>query len=104
MAKSAFEIRMDYDRAVRQANSLDEIARDLKNTANRDLQNCMSQISSNWTGNNSTAYVRKCGVLKSNIVKTAESLSRTADTIRRIAKNTYDAEMRALNLATVRKY
>ena len=104
MAKSAFEIRMDYDRAVRQANSLDEIARDLKKTAERELQDCMSQISCNWTGTNSTAYIRKCDMLKSNIVRTAGNLSRTADTIRRIAKNTYDAEMRALEIARLRKY
>ena len=104
MAKSAFEIRMDYDRAVRQANSLEEIARDLRNTANRDLQDCVSQISYNWTGTNSSAYVRKCGILKSNILKTSENLDKTADTIRKIAKNTYNAEMNALRLAKLRKY
>ena len=104
MAKSAFEIRMDYENAIRQANSLDQIARDLKNTANKDLQDCVSEISRNWTGSNSNAYIRKCDILKSNIVRTAENLSKTADIIRKIAKNTYDAEMNALRLAELRRY
>lgn len=104
MGKSAFEIRMDYDRAVRQANSLDQIARDMKNTANRDFQDCMSQISRSWTGTNSTAYVNKCRQLKTNMVSTADSLIKTAEAIRTIAKNTYNAEMQALEVARERKY
>ena len=38
MARSAFEIQMDYRNAIRQADSLSEIARELKNTANSGLQ------------------------------------------------------------------
>ena len=104
MAKSGFEIRMDYKNAIRQADSLTEVARELRRTADNDLQYCVAEISNNWTGDNSTAYVNKCNMLKSNILKTADRLEKTAVTIRKIAKNTYDAEMKALQLATVRKY
>ena len=104
MGKSAYEIRMDYNDAIRQADSLNQVARELQKLANRSLQDCVSDISHNWTGSNSVAYVRKCNLLKSNVLKTSDNLNRTADTIRRIAKNTYDAEMRALRLAQLRKY
>lgn len=104
MAKSASEIRMDYNHAIRQADSLSRIARELRNSANKDFQDCVSEISYNWTGSNASAYVNKCNRLISNILKTADRLERTASTIRKIAKNTYDAEMRALRLALIRKY
>lgn len=104
MAKSASEIRMDYKNAIRQAESLEEIAKELRNTANRDFQDCISEISYNWTGDNSTAYVSKCNKLKSKIIKTSDQLDRTATTIRKIAKSIYDAEMNALQIAKIRKY
>ncbi len=104
MGKSESEIRMDYNNAIRQAESLNQIARELKNTANRNFQDCVSEISSSWTGDNSAAYVRKCNVLKADIVKSAEKLERTAETIRKIAGNTYTAEMNALKIAIARKY
>lgn len=104
MAKSSFEIKMDYNRAVAQASSLEQIADEMRSSANRDMQDCISEISYNWTGSNAKAYVAKCEKLKESILKTAEKLEKTAYTIRKIAKNTYDAEMRALELAKIRKY
>ena len=38
MAKSLYQIQMDYNNAVRQANSLIEIANDLRRTANSGLR------------------------------------------------------------------
>ncbi|MCD7884786.1 MAG: WXG100 family type VII secretion target [Lachnospiraceae bacterium] len=104
MAKSALEIRMDYNKAKKQADSLSEIATQLRNAANGDLQDCISQISASWTGTNSTAYQAKCRTLKSNILTTAGKLDQTAATIRTIAKNTYNAEMAALKIAQLRAY
>lgn len=104
MAKSSYEIRMNYKRAVAQANSLEQIAADMRNSADKDLQECISEISCNWAGNNANAYMAKCQRLSESVKRTAENLKKTADTIRRIAKNTYTAEMRALELARTRKY
>lgn len=104
MAKSSFEIRMDYNRAIAQAKSLEQIAEEMRSSADNDMQDCISQISYNWTGNNAKAYIEKCEKLKESVKKTAAKLEKTANTIRRIAKNTYDAEMRALELAKIRKY
>lgn len=104
MGKSESEIRMDYNNALRQAETLDGIARELKHTADKELQDCISEISHSWTGENAAAYVGKCGKLKSSIAKSAGKLEKTADTIRRIAGNTYNAEMSALRIAQERKY
>ncbi len=104
MGKSAFEIRMDYNRAIQQADTLLQIAKDLKGTANTRIEECSSQIAYNWEGVNASTYLRKCADLKQKIAKTADSLERTAETIKQMAKNTYDAEMKALELANVRTY
>lgn len=104
MAKSAFEIQMDYNKAVRQADSLLELARELENTSKRDFQSCISEISRSWTGENSNSYQSKCRQLQSKIETSAAQLRRTAETIKKIARNTYNAEMAALRLARLRKY
>ena len=50
MAKNAFEIHMDYNRAIRQADLLERTANEMRNSAEDELQDCMSEISYNWTG------------------------------------------------------
>ncbi|MCD8012060.1 MAG: hypothetical protein LUG99_02585 [Lachnospiraceae bacterium] len=104
MAKSASEISLDYNQAVGQADSLNEMARELRNAANVSIQECISGISGCWTGSNSAAYVKKCSQLKSDVLSTAAQLERTAAAVRTIAKNTYNAEMQALRLAQLRNY
>lgn len=104
MAKTSFEIQMDYNRAIAQANSLEQVAEQLKNSAEQDFQDCITEISYNWTGENARAYIEKCNTLKQSIETTARSLKKTAATIQKIAKNTYSAEMKALRLAQERKY
>lgn len=104
MAKNAFEIHMDYNRAIRQADLLERTANEMRNSAEDELQDCMSEISYNWAGENADAYLAKCSQLRASIVNTAHKLETTAETIRKIARNTYNAEMRALELAKTRKY
>lgn len=104
MAKSAYQIRMDYNNAVKLADSLMELASELRKNANSDLQDCISQISGNWTGTSATAYIGKCNTLKDKVLQSADKLQRTAEVIKKIAKNTYDTEMRALTIMQLREY
>lgn len=104
MGKSAFEIRMDYRNAVSQAESLSEIAKELKATADSGLSDCMSEISGSWTGSNADGYIKKCDLLREKILHSSDKLQRTAEAIRKIAKNTYDMEMRALEIMKTREY
>lgn len=104
MAKSESEIRLNYNRAVRQADSLEQLSRNLKSLANNDMSGSISEIAGSWTGENSNSYRGKYEQLKAKVLATAGKLENTATTIRRIAQNTYNAEMRALRIAQERAY
>lgn len=104
MAKKTFEIQMDYYDALHQADSLNEIARSLRNSADRELAECIGEIRHHWTGSNASAYLSKCESLRSSLTGLAENVEKTASTIRQIARNTYDAEMEANRLAVTRTY
>lgn len=71
MAKSSYEIRMNYKRAVEQANTLEQIAADMRNSVEKDLQECINEISCNWVGNNANAYMAKCQRLGESVRGTA---------------------------------
>ena len=96
--KTRSEIQINYQRAKKQAQDLERIARDLRRMANNNLQDCISDISYNWTGDNAQEYLKKCRRLKENIEETARKIETTANTIKRVAKNIYDAEMRAIRI------
>lgn len=104
MAKSSYEIQADFGRAKEQANRLDEIARNINQTADNTLGNALSGISAAWNSNSSSDYIKKGRKVQEELRKRAKELSDTASIVRRVAKNTYDAEMRAYQLARTRTY
>lgn len=104
MVQNALQIQLDYNKAIRQAEALKEAAGGLRQAADGELQDCIEEISRNWSGENSAAYRNKCNALREKILKSAIRLDKTADAIRKIAQNAYDAEMRALRIAVIRKY
>ena len=93
---SRYTIQMNFDQAKRQAETLENVARNLTNMANGDYNTSLQTLGNNWTGENATKYLPKAGQLKSNILKSASDLNKTASAIRTIAKNIYDAEMENL--------
>lgn len=104
MEKSLYAIRMEFGKAQEQADRLDEIARDLKQTADSTLGSALSQIRSSWNSSSSSDYLKKGYKVQEQLIKRVQELKNTASAIRKIAKNTYDAEMRAYNIAKTRKY
>ncbi len=103
MGKSVIMIRMNYEKAIRQANSLEKTANEIKKYVS-EIEQISSSIRHDWTGANAEQYLRKLEVVKNNSNTIVSSLSTTAETIKRIAKRTYDAEMEAVNLAKTRTY
>ena len=97
-----WQITMDFNSAKSKASELERIAADLKRLANTDLDGTMTNLSSDWKGDNATAYIRKGQNLKEQIQRTAASLEKTASTIRSIAQNIYDTEMEAVRIAEER--
>lgn len=102
MAKSRVTIQLNYDAAKKQAQKLDEIADTLTNVADQQLNGCFSQLQSQWKGENANAYVNKGKVVQGDIRTTASNVKNAAESIRKIAKRTYDAEMHAVRLAEMR--
>lgn len=95
MARSRSAIRMDFRKAKRQADELDDVAEAVKKLSEKSLEETMGQIAANWTGDNSNKYLRKGKTLQGNISATARSLEEVAQAIRDIAEVIYEAEMDA---------
>ena len=98
-----WQIQMDFTRAKQKADELEAIAKELSNLSGNDLQNTLDGIGSDWKSDASTAYLRKGMGLQEKMNKTADSIRNTANTIRAIAQNIYDAEMEALRSAEERE-
>ena len=104
MAKTSYQIWMDYQNATNQANRLDEIANKIENTSQKDLMGNLNQLAANWKSDSSNQYRRKGQNISNNLTSIAKNVRTTANTIRTMAKNTYDAEMQALSIANTRTY
>lgn len=100
---SRYQIQMNFSQAERKAAELDSIAGDLSRLSGTDLQNTLNSLGNNWKGENAGLYIGKGFQLIENMEKTAASLRQTAETIRSVARNIYNAEMEALRIAEERE-
>jgi len=101
---NAFEIYCNFVAAKRQANELENISRKLKYTAENYIAGKSKSLNSAWNGSASEAFFEKESRLAERILEEAKSLHKTAETIKRIAKRTYDTEMKALDISKQRSY
>lgn len=97
-------IYMNYRQAVNQAERLQEQAEQLSRIANTRMADMMVRLNGNWKGENAEIYLAKCAALQEKIGRTARGLFAAAAAIRTAAERTYQAEMRALELARQRSY
>lgn len=104
MPKTESEIKFDFQQAQNQAKELEEIAAEMKTMANKELQEVLQNLSSNWTGEAAAEYLKKGGMIQERVRQNAKNLENTANTIRSTAKRIYDAEMMALAIAKARTY
>lgn len=102
--KSSSTIAMDFQKAKKQAEQLEEIAREMRQLANNDLEGSLQCLSEAWRGEAAELYCRKGEALREKILDSASKLEQQAGVIRSTAKRTYDAEMAAHNLAKTRLY
>lgn len=102
--KGLGQIQMDYRRALRKADELDDIAEDLKRLSERNLQSSLQNISVSWKSENASRYLEKGNKLGSNIIQTSRQIRQIASAVRNAARRTYEAEMRAYRIAMARKY
>lgn len=103
MNKTRFSIIMDYQNAVRQAEILDSVVKDLEKNE-RDEQAFIDGLRISWTGENAEIFLKKLEISKNNVSKIKQMLSETSVAIKRIAKRTYDTEMATLEISMRRTY
>ncbi len=98
--KSEYEIYMDYNAAIRQAERLESIARKVRSMGQESMSSTFNSIRASWTGENSEAFLDKGNVLKSKVLRVADDVAKTARVIREIAERTKNAELEAIRIAT----
>ncbi|MBR3525129.1 MAG: hypothetical protein IKO11_04715 [Lachnospiraceae bacterium] len=98
------EIKLNYDKAIRQAERLETIGKEVDTMAQNDYDNTLNGIAGAWSGENAAAYLERAGQLKEKMITTAKNILLVADEIRRKAKRIFDAEMAALEIAESRTY
>ncbi len=101
---SIYTIRMNYQRSLRQAEKLDQLAEQIRRVGSSKIRQAKEDEAAGWKGDNERLMRKKHEMLQEKVNTTANSLCNVAGTIRTIAKNTYDAEMRAYEIAHRRTY
>lgn len=104
MEKTLYQIKMDFRQAKAQADRIDALANRMYKISDQEYESTLRTINGSWNGENAEAFVAKGIQLQVKIRQSAADLRKAAQTIRRIAQNTYEAEMRAYNIARQRSY
>lgn len=98
------KLNINFEKALKQAEELENIAKEIENVAKVDLEDSFNSISRNWTGENSNNYIKKGAKVKEDIKKTAKNLKETAEAIREIVRRDKEAEEAAERIAQERSY
>ncbi len=101
--KSKTQIRMNFAKARADADKIDRIAWDMRTLSRGNLENSINDLAAAWTGTNSRLFLKKEGQLQNDMEQTVKNLKAIAEDIRWIAKQVYEAEMRAYEIATRRR-
>lgn len=100
--KGSREIYLDYRRAKQAAERLECIADDLNRYGRGAMPSILEDLSEAWRCSASSNFRAKGERLGESAGRTSQKLRQTAENIRRDAWRIYQAEMRALEIATRR--
>lgn len=103
MDKTQYSIKMDYNNARREVNQLKDLAGKIERQKQKLLE-CRDRLSKYWKSDSATAYLNKMLERSEDLQAMANFLRQIADTAGTVAKNTYDADKRALDLAKQRSF
>lgn len=99
-----YQLYYNYNLANKKADELDNIADSIRNLADKKIADDTNHIRGNWSGESANEFVRKLDAFSQKCKSEANNISNIANTIRRIAKRTYDTEMKALEISKNRTY
>lgn len=97
------EIYFNYNKAIQQANRLDDVAKRLSTAASVTMVGILSDVHKAWKSDSAPAYVKKGEKVEQDMDTTAKNLREIAQTIRTIAQRIRDAELAAWRIANERK-
>lgn len=97
------QIYFDYRSSIRQAEKLEEAARQLKKLADSEMEETFAQLNASWHGNAADHYCKKGRRLREQMSQTAKQIAQTAETLRKIAEHVRNTELRAYEIATKRE-
>lgn len=99
--KTKESIRIDFNRAVKQASIAGDCADDLR-MAERQLRETIQELSAGWKGEAASVYLQKCEALAAKINKSARQLDKISSAISQTAKTYYEAEKAALEVVNTK--
>ena len=97
--KTEAEIYLEYETAIAQADSFASCAGELDSKLVSSLAETAGKTASFWKGEGAALFSSRCSLLQERIAGQADTLRAVSETVRLIAQNIYDAEMRALEIA-----
>lgn len=99
-----YQIECNYRLALKRADELPETARNIMKVSENISNDVMAGLEADWHGNSATDYKRKLNLFSAKVECEAKKLENIANTIRRVAKRTYDTEMQSLEISRKRTY
>ncbi|MBQ9065523.1 MAG: WXG100 family type VII secretion target [Blautia sp.] len=102
--KTEAEIYLEYETAIAQAESLTAAAENIRKSLSEGINELSGIMSASWKGQSAEAFASKCSAFQEKAGRISQALMESAEVIRTIADNIYQAEMNALMLAAAREY
>lgn len=99
-----YQIECNYRLALKRADELSETARNIMKVSENISNDVMAGLEADWHGNSATDYKRKLNLFSAKVECEAKKLENIANTIRRVAKRTYDTKMQSLEISRKRTY
>lgn len=101
MAQSLATIKINFSRAIHQADELESLSKKLKSLSESDMESALQSLNHAWTGEAAEQYLQKGRQLENKINKNAAQLQDVSRALRNAAQAIYNAEMKAWEIAHV---
>jgi WXG100 family type VII secretion target len=96
--KTAYQVKVAYNGAKKQAANIENIAKKI-DKRRQSLEDERNRLAGYWTGDNSNVYRGKIGEREQELSRIVTDLKNIADTVRQVSKNSYNADMQAIQTA-----
>lgn len=99
---SLSEIYFNYNKAMKQADQMEDVSRQLQKAADNTMEGILNDVSTAWKSDSAPQYIKKGEKVEGDIRTTASNLKNIAQAVRTIARRIRDAELEAWRIANER--